>query len=641
MNLVYKKALRLSVSARRAATVGEMSNILSVNAQMLADLTTYLNVVWSAPLQIILSLIMLYKYLGISAIIGVGTVILIIPLNIFVVNKIKKIQLTKHKHQDSRIKMMNEILSGIKVLKFYGWELSFKNILSKIRTIEMKNYMKSGLFFIFTNLVWTSAPLIITIVSFGSFIAINDSEMFTSNVVFVSLSLFNILRFPLVILPSIISTMIAAQVSVQRIENFLLNEEINDKDIEHADLGDIAVKASNVDLSWSAKEEPLFKSLNLEIRKGKLVAIVGQVGSGKSSLLCALLGEMHKLNEGRINVNGRVAYVPQQAWIQNETLRNNIISFKNKNNNKTNKDDNFYEQVLSACALTADLNIMPAGDQTEIGEKGINLSGGQKQRVSLARAVYSNADIYMLDDPLSAVDSHVGKYIFDNIIGSNGILSDKTRLFVTNSLRFLPQVDEILMLDNGRIVESGTFDQLSSKKDSQFNNFIKTYLDRNINKEEEKESNEENNLDNSMKNQQKNDSHLSRKISLKIESTVAELKTAMQNASQKKETEGKLVQKERIETGKVKSSTLRAYFRACGTKYFALLMAISFWANVVSVGSNLWLSVWTDSLEKSKNSTFQIWLNYLNHKVSHTNPALFPFIVFSIIGFFQCKIKKF
>lgn len=145
---------------------------------------------------------------------------------------------------------------------------------------------------------------------------------------------------------------------------------------------------------------------------------MGPVGSGKSSLFSGLLGEMYKLNMGRVNINGSIAYVPQLAWIQNETVKNNILF-------GSRFDQSLYDQVLSVCSLTTDLAIMPAGDKTEIGEKGINLSGGQKQRISLARAVYANADIYMLDDPLSAVDSHVGKHIFDNVIGPSGILKSK------------------------------------------------------------------------------------------------------------------------------------------------------------------------------------------------------------------------
>lgn len=177
---------------------------------------------------------------------------------------------------------------------------------------------------------------------------------------------------------------------------------------------------------------------------------------------------MNKLNDGKININGHTAFVPQQAWIQNESVKNNILF-------GSSCDEKFYNQVLKSCSLMSDLKIMPAGDATEIGEKGINLSGGQKQRISLARSLYSNADIYLLDDPLSAVDSHVGKHIFDQVIGPNGLLKEKTRIFVTNSLGFLPQVDDIIVLENGLIVEQGKFEELKSKKAS-FYSFIQSHL---------------------------------------------------------------------------------------------------------------------------------------------------------------------
>jgi ABC-type multidrug transport system fused ATPase/permease subunit len=184
-----------------------------------------------------------------------------------------------------------------------------------------------------------------------------------------------------------------------------------------------------------------------------------------------MLGEMHKLNDGRININGTTAYVPQQAWIQNATVRDNILFGREY-------DEKLYNQVISACCLLPDLEIMAAGDKTEIGEKGINLSGGQKQRISLARALYSDAEIYMLDDPLSAVDSHVGKSIFDSVIGPNGMLKDKTRLFVTNSLSFLPQCDQIIMLEGGTIVERGKYEELIGKE-GRFAFFLKNYLVKN------------------------------------------------------------------------------------------------------------------------------------------------------------------
>ena len=174
---------------------------------------------------------------------------------------------------------------------------------------------------------------------------------------------------------------------------------------------------------------------------------------------------MYKLNNGTISVNGSIAYVPQQAWILNSSVKDNILFGKELK-------QSFYDKVLDSCSLRPDLEIMPSGDRTEIGEKGINLSGGQKSRISLARALYTDADIYLLDDPLSSVDAHVGKAIFDSVIGPQSMLKEKTRLFVTNSVSFLPQIDCILMLVDGEVVEMGSFDQLKNKN-GHFAEFIK------------------------------------------------------------------------------------------------------------------------------------------------------------------------
>lgn len=202
--------------------------------------------------------------------------------------------------------------------------------------------------------------------------------------------------------------------------------------------------------SWSADEyDPFLRSINLTIPRGNLIAVVGSVGSGKSSLISAILGDMPKIS-GDLNIDGKIAYVSQQAWIQNATVRDNIIFGKIFENT-------FYNKVIEACALETDFKILVAGDLTEVGEKGLNLSGGQKLRISLARAVYNNADIYLLDDPLSAVDCDVGNHIFEKIIGPRGMLRSKTRIFVTHGLTFLPLVNEVVLMENGCIKTRGSY----------------------------------------------------------------------------------------------------------------------------------------------------------------------------------------
>lgn len=229
----------------------------------------------------------------------------------------------------------------------------------------------------------------------------------------------------------------------------------------------------NGQFSWGG-DETVLRDINMRVEKEKVVAVVGTVGSGKSSLVSAYLGELEKLY-GRVVTNGRIAYVSQQAWIQNATLQDNILFGKEMDRKR-------YERVIEACALKPDIEMLPGGDQTEIGEKGINLSGGQKQRVSLARAVYNDADIYFLDDPLSAVDSHVGKHIFEQVVGRNGMLAKKTRLLVTHGITYLPDVDYIYVLKDGEISESGAYQELLNKKGA-FAEFLIHHLQENTSDE--------------------------------------------------------------------------------------------------------------------------------------------------------------
>lgn len=226
-----------------------------------------------------------------------------------------------------------------------------------------------------------------------------------------------------------------------------INAEDGSPQVDHL------VSIAKGSFQWSkTATKPTLENINLSVPDEAILAIVGSVGSGKSSLISAILGDMQKIS-GRVQIRGSVALVPQQAWVMNASLRENIV-FGGQ------FDEDFYNKVVEACALLPDIEILPAGDKTEIGERGINLSGGQKQRVSLARAVYSRADVYLLDDPLSAVDAHVGKHIFEKVIGPKGLLKNTSRVFVTHAIQYLSKCEQILMLKDGKVSEVGTFDDL-------------------------------------------------------------------------------------------------------------------------------------------------------------------------------------
>ncbi|KAM9012499.1 multidrug resistance-associated protein 1 isoform 6-T7 [Ara ararauna] len=468
VGVIYRKALVITNSARKTSTVGEIVNLMSVDAQRFMDLATYINMIWSAPFQVILALYLLWQNLGPSVLAGVAVMILLVPINAVMAMKTKTYQVAQMKSKDNRIKLMNEILNGIKVLKLYAWELAFREKVLEIRQKELKVLKKSAYLAAMATFTWVCAPFLVALSTFAVYVTIDKNNILDAQKAFVSLALFNILRFPLNMLPMVISSIVEASVSLKRLRVFLSHEELDPDSIIRSPItaaeGCIVVK--NATFSWSKNDPPLLNSINFSVPEGSLVAVVGQVGCGKSSLLSALLGEMDK-KEGYVVVKGSVAYVPQQAWVQNATLQDNIIFGREMNESR-------YKHVIEACALLPDIEILPAGDKTEIGEKGVNMSGGQKQRVSLARAVYCNADVCLFDDPLSAVDAHVGKHIFENVIGPKGILKNKTRVLVTHAINYLPQMDTILVMSDGEISEMGSYQELL-KQDGAFAEFLRTY----------------------------------------------------------------------------------------------------------------------------------------------------------------------
>uniref|UniRef100_A0A665WLN5 Multidrug resistance-associated protein 1 n=1 Tax=Echeneis naucrates TaxID=173247 RepID=A0A665WLN5_ECHNA len=582
---VYRKALVISSTARRTSTVGEMVNLMSVDAQRFMDLITYINMIWSAPLQVVLALYFLWQNLGPSVLAGVAVMVLMVPVNAVIAMKTKTYQVAQMKSKDTRIKLMNEMLNGIKVLKLYAWELAFKDKVSEIRESELRVLKKAAYLGAVSTFTWVCAPFLVALSTFTVYILINKNNVLDAQKAFVSLALFNILRFPLNMLPMVISSMVQASVSLRRLRVFLSHEELQEDSVEHQAAAALhSVSIVNGFFSWSRTEPPTLKRLNVCIPEGSLVAVVGHVGSGKSSLLSALLGEMDKL-EGTVAVKGSVAYVPQQAWIQNSTLRDNIMFGQERR-------EAWYQLVVEACALQPDLEILPAGDKTEIGEKGVNLSGGQKQRVSLARAVYCERAVYLLDDPLSAVDAHVGKHIFDQVIGPQGLLKDKTRVLVTNGFNYLPQVDLILVMSQGEVTEMGSYQQLMATEGA-FSEFLRTYtaVDYTGN----------NGMAHYKLSQQNviilfhclfsNPGPCVRNLS-----KLSQPNKEGQNVRLKTENPevGKLMEADKANVGRVQLSVFWAYLKAVGFFLSCISLLLFLTHHLLSLFSNYWLSLWTD-----------------------------------------------
>nr|XP_040235084.1 multidrug resistance-associated protein 1 isoform X7 [Anopheles coluzzii] len=616
ISAIYRKALIISNSARKGSTVGEIVNLMAVDAQRFMDLTTYINMIWSAPLQIGLALYFLWQILGPSVLAGLAVMIILIPVNGVIANMIKTLQIKQMKNKDERVKLMNEVLSGIKVLKLYAWEPSFEQQILKIRDKEVKVLKSAAYLNAGTSFIWSCAPFLVSLVTFATYVLVDENNVLDASTAFVSLSLFNILRFPLSMLPMLISNMVQTSVSVNRINTFLNQEELDPDNVQHDEKESSPLLIENGVFSWGGEETTL-KNINVRVEKNQIVAVVGTVGSGKSSLLSAFLGEMDKIS-GRVNTLGRIAYVSQQAWIQNATLKDNILFGKPM-------DQRRYARVIEACALKPDIEMLPGGDMTEIGEKGINLSGGQKQRVSLARAVYNDADVYFLDDPLSAVDSHVGKHIFEQVIGPSGLLAKKTRVLVTHGITYLPNTDKIFVLREGEISESGTYQELMDKKGA-FAEFLIQHLQE-VSEEEEDLDEIKQQLENSVGGEEllnqlkRSNSKRSRSESTSETGSVKDISrqnsTTDSNTSLRRRTsekapevaKTKLIETEKSETGSVKWEVYKHYLKSIGLTLSVATVILNMIFQGFSIGSNLWLSRWsTDDTAGNDTSRRDMYL---------------------------------
>uniref|UniRef100_H0WIX5 ATP binding cassette subfamily C member 2 n=1 Tax=Otolemur garnettii TaxID=30611 RepID=H0WIX5_OTOGA len=617
MASVYKKALTLSNLARKEYTIGETVNLMSVDAQKLMDVTNFIHMLWSSILQIALSIFFLWRELGPSVLAGVGVMVLLIPVNGILTTKNRNIQVKNMKNKDKRLKVMNEILTGIKILKYFAWEPSFKEHIHNLRKKELKNLRVFGQLQSTITFLLYLAPVLVSVTTFSVYVLVDSNNVLDAQKAFTSITLFNILRFPLSMLPMVISSMLQASVSIDRLEKYLGGDDLDTSAIRHDSNFDKAVQFSEASFTWEHDLETTVRDVNLDIMPGQLVAVVGTVGSGKSSLISAMLGEMENIH-GHITIKGTIAYVPQQSWIQNGTIKDNIL-FGSEMNEKR------YQQVLEACALLPDLKMLPGGDLAEIGEKGINLSGGQKQRISLARATYQNSDIYIMDDPLSAVDAHVGKHIFNKVLGPNGLLKGKTRVLVTHSIHFLPQMDQIVVLGNGTILEKGSYSDLLAKKGA-FAKNLKMFLkhadpegEATVNDSSEEEDNDDYGLVSSIEEipedaasmTMKRENSFRRSLSRSSRSSgrhQKSLKNSLktQNGNilkEKEEVKGqKLIEKEFMETGKVKFSVYLKYLRAMGWCSIFFIIFGFVMNSVAFIGSNFWLSAWTSD-SKIYNST--------------------------------------
>ncbi|KAG0279577.1 Multidrug resistance-associated protein 1 [Linnemannia exigua] len=439
-----------TTTTTKGTSMGEIQNLMSVDVVAVQYGIIYLPLMISTPFEIIVGLYLLFAQLGLSSLAGLGVVLLMTPVQGWLARMLSVAKGNKMEVMDERIRVLTEMLSSMQVIKLYHWGAFFYRKIEALRTKEIKALKRVGAVMAWMSIMATSIPTLMGLLSFTVYaLAGGDNRgrgYLSPQVVFVSLSLFGRLAVPIGRASRVTSMVISLRVAAGRIQRFLLLEEMDWAVVtrpesggqDQEELGAISIRDGA--FSWMPdtntpnnsrpsspdnKQDSIsttLQDINFTIPRAGLTAVVGRVGQGKSSLLSALIGEMYK----------------HQGSVQR------------------------YDDVVLACCLQQDLEMLAAGDQTEIGERGINLSGGQKQRVALARAAYQDADIYLLDDPLSAVDAHVDQQLWQNVIGPNGLLKDKTRLLVTHGVHHLGQVDQILIIKEGRIFAMGTYDQLLS-----------------------------------------------------------------------------------------------------------------------------------------------------------------------------------
>lgn len=599
-SVVYNKSLVLSNETKQESSTGDIVNLMSVDVQRLQDLVQNLLIVWSGPFQIFLCLYSLHGILGSAMWAGVAVMVIMIPLNSFIARYQKKLQKTQMKNKDERSRLISEILNNIKSLKLYGWEKPYLEKLNHVRNEkELKNLRRMGVFGAASNFTWTLAPFLVSCSTFTVFVIIGTSNL-TTDIVFPALALFNLLSFPLAVFPMVITNIVEAQVAISRLTNFLTSAELQSDAVirgPSVQNGGVAVSIKNGTFLWSKpKDEENFKvalsNINLKVKKGELDCIVGRVGSGKSSIIQSLLGDLYKL-DGEVKVNGKVAYVPQVPWIMNATVKDNVL-FGHK------FDAQFYDRVLKACALNIDLKILPKGDKTEVGEKGISLSGGQKARLSLARAVYARADVYLLDDPLSAVDEHVGKHLISHVLGPNGLLKSKCKILATNSIGVLSIADNLHMVKDGKLVEQGTYDDIMKQEKSQLRQLIKDFGKKRDNSgtatpmsatSSVRKEGSENPSEIDFSNLE-SDSDLD--VSSLRRASDASLVPDEELGEEEEEDEDTKARKEHMEQGQVKWDVYKAYAQACNPYNICMFLGTTVTSSGIGVLSNIWLKHWSE-----------------------------------------------
>ena len=428
--LIYDKALTLTPDH---GMTGHLTTLHASDSQRFFILALVFHDSWVSPLLLIGAAIALYHFLGVAGIIAVVVLIVTSPVQAILMARLMGFRQSMVRVQDRRLAAINEALQGIRIAKFMCWEERFEERIRLIRDEEVA-VMKSSQ--IAMNVLWFVAGLIPAATQIGIFILfyyLNGD--FTTYRVIPAMSMLNIIRLPVLLMPMSFASMIDTAISMGRIQKFLMKPEIKEYVQTDGERGSMSLDHITVVPPLSG-DTPILHDISCEIKRGDFTIVHGPTGCGKSTLVKALIGEARLgSGSGAVRCSGSVAYISQEAWIMNATVRSNILM-------GLPYDEDLYERVADACQLRDDFKQLPQGDQTEIGERGVNLSGGQKQRVAFARAAYSNRDIVIMDDPLSAVDAHVSRALMEECILK--LMAGKTRLLVTHQIQYLCHCQHVI-----------------------------------------------------------------------------------------------------------------------------------------------------------------------------------------------------
>lgn len=487
ITLVFDKSLRISSAAKGMHTTGEILTLISADAERLWNAILVLIWLVIGPILVVIAMGLLFYEVGISTFAGLIIMLLLNTLQGKASTQVGKCRSQFIKYTDERVKVTNEVLQGIRIIKMYNWEDAMAKRIADIRNKEIE-YIRYFLLYKSSNTVLQFiGPVLVTFALFVCYYL--SGGILTVSMVYRTTALLNIIRMPMWLTPQAWANCSEAMVSMRRVTKFLLLEEIS-QITANCDDKDNAVVMTDATFYWNSKHAtkpkdandtilkedkgtdevnmPVLSNVTINIKKGSLTAVVGKVGSGKSSLISAMLGQLH-ISEGTQYLNGKVALVPQEHWIQNQSVFENIL-FDVKASachvplHLRPIDIQLYRNVIDVSQLTPDLMSLTNADYVMIGERGVNLSGGQKSRVSICRALYQlreGCDVYIFDDSLSAVDMHVSKTVFNKAI--KDLLQNVTRIVVLSSnYHLLSQFDQIIIVDNGKIVSTGTFDEIAA-----------------------------------------------------------------------------------------------------------------------------------------------------------------------------------